>query len=404
MTQSQENSLDLIKPLWRVAALRARFIPIFVTGIALACGESSQDSDPKTTCSAGTSRACTAAACAGTQTCDSSGHWSSCECGTAGAGGLGGSAGDAGASSGGAPDAGEDADAALPSGPPSCVSQTEGADDQCGESPTDCCASLAVPGGTFNRDNDPTAPATISAFHLDQFEVTVGRFRNFVNAYPASKPKPGDGAHPGIPDSGWRSEWDTQLPADYAELHAQLTSSSLSPPVTWSDIPGGDERRPINHVNWYLAFAFCAWDGGRLPTTAEWGFAACGGDEQREYPWGAGFDSSRAVVECLAPDASVCPIQDIGFVGSKPNGAGKWGHLDLGGNMVEWNRDVSFGLIPYLKPCTDCAALANPVEAGATALWRGGSFGGPATATLNSACFANNPGLALSGTGFRCAR
>jgi len=59
---------------------------------------------------------------------------------------------------------------------------------------------------------------------------------------------------------------------------------------------------PMNCVDWYVAFAFCAWDGSRLPTEAEWNFAASGGTAQRIYPWstapGPVIDSTFAWYNC----------------------------------------------------------------------------------------------------------
>src|SRR5262245_9701876 len=55
--------------------------------------------------------------------------------------------------------------------------------DTCGQGGNhDCCESVVVPGGTFNRTNDPAFPATVSSFRLDVYEVSVGRFRAFVDA------------------------------------------------------------------------------------------------------------------------------------------------------------------------------------------------------------------------------
>jgi hypothetical protein len=60
----------------------------------------------------------------------------------------------------------------------------------------DCCASSVVPGGTFNRGNDASYPATVSTFRLDTYEITVGRFRTFVAAYARGVIPPGAGKLP----------------------------------------------------------------------------------------------------------------------------------------------------------------------------------------------------------------
>src|SRR5262249_32777148 len=94
----------------------------------------------------------------------------------------------------------------------------------CGAAGTDsCCNSPMVPGGTFYRGydaasdanaGDMTAPATVSSFRLDKYEITVGRFRNFVDAgmgTQAQPPPPGAGAHDSIPGSGWNESWNANL-------------------------------------------------------------------------------------------------------------------------------------------------------------------------------------------------
>ena len=257
----------------------------------------------------------------------------------------------------------------MEAGPPSRPScrGTPGAGQDCGlDHSTDCCASNAMPGGSFNRENDPQWPATISPFSLDVFEVTVGRFRSFVEAYPASRPRPGDGAHPALPTSGWDPAWDMYLPADQATLRTWMTCPVTSIPpdptralnVTWTDAPTDQERMPASCLSWTLAFAFCAWDGGRLPTDAEWNYAAEGGDEQRTHPWGEAPETNDRAVLLFGPTPTLGHTE----VGSRPLGAGKWGHLDLGGSRFEYIRDHSqvqstMEIDALLLPCHDCCAL-----------------------------------------------
>jgi formylglycine-generating enzyme required for sulfatase activity len=118
---------------------------------------------------------------------------------------------------------------------------------------------------------DKSYPATVSDFYLDKYEITVGRFRQFVNAgmgTQASPPGLGAGVHPLIEGSGWKLAWNTSLLATTDALKTALKCDSTF--QTWTDtVDGGNENRPQNCMNWYEAFAFCAWDGGRLATEAE---------------------------------------------------------------------------------------------------------------------------------------
>jgi len=231
-----------------------------------------------------------------------------------------------------------------------------------------CCENQLVPGGTFpmgrsdagcdasyaSYDEQPEHPATVAAFYLDRFEVTVGRFREFVDQYTGAPPAHGAGAHPLITDSGWQGDWDAELPADQASFVASLQCSGSY--ETWTDQPGSNEGYPINCVNWYQAFAFCIWDGGRLPTEAEWEFAAAGGDENRLYPWGQKEPKyGQAVHDNYIHSPFV-------LVGSCSPGRSRWGQDDLAGSMWEWTRDgysESWYANPAGNPCTDCANLSN---------------------------------------------
>lgn len=231
----------------------------------------------------------------------------------------------------------------------------------CGASKSDdCCKSLLTPGGTYFRTYDGidyidrSFPATLSDFYLDKYEVTVGRLRAFVNAGMGTRKSPpleGAGAHPKIAGSGWRPEWDANLARDSTALKASL--SCYSSFQTWTDTPGNNENKAANCVDWYTAFAFCVWDGGRIATEAEWMYAASGGSEQRYYPW-SNPPSSTAIDDSYAVycGKTCWAMQDVGL---KPKGDGKWGHSDLGGNAWEWTLDYNSKQVPL--PCNDCAVV-----------------------------------------------
>jgi formylglycine-generating enzyme required for sulfatase activity len=238
---------------------------------------------------------------------------------------------------------------------------------------------------------------------LDRFEITVGRFRAFVRAYPGSKPKPGAGEHPLIDGSGWDAAWDERLPPDQTALMGVLKCGPSF--QTWTDAEGPNEDLPMNCIDWYEAFAFCAWDGARLPTESEWNYAAAGGSEQRIYPWStpandATIDGSYAAYDCTADGSAPqeCVFADILRVGLRsPKGDGRWGQADLAGSMWEWNLD--WYADQYLESCSDCArtqATVNRVIRGGG--WNG-SFG------LDSVFrYPNDPLNRNFNLGVRCAR
>ncbi|MEO6602894.1 MAG: SUMF1/EgtB/PvdO family nonheme iron enzyme [Polyangiaceae bacterium] len=183
-------------------------------------------------------------------------------------------------------------------------------------------------------------PAVVSDFRLDVYEISVGRFKTFVANF--VQPTNGSGKNPNDPsDSGWNSTWNTD--GSLATSGAALaTAVQCFDDQTYTV---GIEGLPINCLTWYEAEAFCIWDGGRLPTEAEWNYAASGGTQQRMYPWGlATPDSTFAVYQSSA----------VAVTGSKsPKGDGLFGQADLGGNLVEWVADRYNS--PYsISPCNNC--------------------------------------------------
>jgi formylglycine-generating enzyme required for sulfatase activity len=250
------------------------------------------------------------------------------------------------------------------------------------EQSANCCWSTVVPGGSFLRSNDPAYPATVSKFRMDLYEVTVGRFRKFVNAGKGTQMDPpavGSGAHPKVPDSGWQAAWSLLLPLNTAALSTAITCNGNTF-ATWTEnATTSAENRPINCVTWYEAFAFCVWDGGRLATEAEWNYAAAGGSLQRKYPWSMPPDSpkldcSHSTWDCgnntCGNGAVDCQNTDILAVGTKLAGTGRWGQMDLSGNVREWTFDW-YGT--YITPCTDCLQTTTPLST-PTRTMRGGHY------------------------------
>jgi formylglycine-generating enzyme len=271
-----------------------------------------------------------------------------------------------------------------------------------GESGTECrgescCKTLPVPGGS-TRIGSPTAhTGTVSAFSLDKYEVTVGRMRRFVNAYRI--PATNAGAHPRIAGSGWLSRWTAELPLDSNALSSNFVNARACSNYTWTTSAGANETKPINCVNWYEAAAFCAWDGGRLPTETEWEYAASGADLDRNYPFGNGATGIRAVYACSADgDETSCGSADLPAVGSVPSGAGIWGHQDLAGSvaevMLDWYAEYT------ASECLDCANL-TPASSRVT---RGGDWSSDATGVQTHVRGQTAPANRNSYIGFRCAR
>lgn len=278
----------------------------------------------------------------------------------------------------------------------------------------DCCQKTAVTGGTFYRSYDGagfpsmSAPATVSDFVLDKYEVTVGRFRAFVSAgfgTQASPPAAGSGSHPALSGSGWDSTWDVLLAATTSALKGAIKCNQAY--HTWTDAPGGNEDKPIDCVTWYEAMAFCIWDGGYLPTEAEWNYAASGGSEQRVYPWSS--PASSSTIDCMyanyyvdSPAGTFCVdgvrggMNRVGTEAAKGNG--RWGHSDLAGNVLEWTLDWYDPA--YVSPCTDCANLTP----GTLRVLRGGNFLDNAPFLRTSARGNLSPSDRADVVGFRCAR
>ena len=288
-----------------------------------------------------------------------------------------------------------------------------------------CCKSLEI-GGTFELRylrslgssthgwDEQRVTRTIRPVALDRFEVTVDRFQLFLAAYEAldelkARVLTQDaGAYAGIPNLGWQSVWNTDsklLPQSRQKLENVLTTKGQ----TFDEPELG--QMPVRGVNWYLAFAFCIWDGGRLPTEAEWAFAAFGGDQERTYPWQDGEAASvTSDNACYSPDQGHL-LTEPGLVGHLPMGRGAFLHDDLAGNVLEWVAD-SYDEGLAQAPCSVKNADGTDGEDGGCLLMRpgplrvlrGGSFEDSDFTIRNTYRHSDDGDVASATHGFRCAR
>jgi formylglycine-generating enzyme required for sulfatase activity len=211
-----------------------------------------------------------------------------------------------------------------------------------------------------------------------------------------SPPLPGAGAHPLIPNSGWDPTWNARLAATPSDLLSSLHCGGES----WTDSPSANEALPINCINWFESFAFCAWDGGRLPTESEWNFAASGGDQQRVYPWSSPPTSTTIDDTYAVYCGETCALQPVGS--RSPKGDGRWGHSDLAGGVWEWNLD--WWEEPYVVPCVDCAVVTPSGPESLYRVARGGGFKSLPPVLVTSLRVQGTPSERDSFFGARCAR
>jgi formylglycine-generating enzyme required for sulfatase activity len=209
-------------------------------------------------------------------------------------------------------------------------------------------------------------------FWIDLTEVTVGQFVDFLNGQ--DQPVDNYGA--------WLDVWGITV-----DPHIQLAQDNGG----WYPLPG-EGNRPLENVKWLGASDFCTWRKSRLPSEAEWEYAARGPDNLL-YPWGNEFIRDNIVrFERRNPE-----------VGSKPQGASWVGALDLSGSMFEWTNSLYW---PYPYDPFD-GREASFTEDKGNRVFRGAAWYHPeemnddlsATARLDA-----QPDYANWYYGFRCAR
>jgi formylglycine-generating enzyme required for sulfatase activity len=223
----------------------------------------------------------------------------------------------------------------------------------------------------------PVYDVTIGAFYMDKTEVTNAQFERFIEAtgYKTTAEREGRSAIFRQKDGKW--VWEVR--DDLNWRHPSGTGSTALP------------SHPVVHVSWADAVAYCRWAGGRLPTEAEWEYAAR--DTQHlTYPWGNRWDPTRTRHFGNRADGT---IATVGFYAS---GASPFGVLDLAGNVSEWTSSL-FRSYPY----TPADGREDAAAAGKRTV-RGGCWCGGATSARAAERDGNSPSLRSNTVGFRCAR
>jgi formylglycine-generating enzyme required for sulfatase activity len=229
---------------------------------------------------------------------------------------------------------------------------------------------VRIPGGSFNMgsndgdsyDNEkPVHRVTVPTFEMTKTQVTVEQYKACVNAGACTAPDTGGYCNWGQSDRG---------------------------------------KHPINCVDWHQAQAYAKWAGGRLPSEAEWEYAARSGGRDWKYPWGnENATCERAVMDDGSGNG--CGRGNTTWpVCSKPKGNTTHGLCDMAGNVWEWVQDWYHD--SYKGAPTDGSAWEKPT--GSSRVNRGGSWYGGARLVRAANRSSVDPRFRFGHLGFRLAK
>ena len=222
-----------------------------------------------------------------------------------------------------------------------------------------------MPGGVFDRgsttgdpDEQPVHSVEVPAFEITQSEITVGHYSECVAAGACTAPR-----------TGATANWNAS----------------------------GYQDHPVNFTSWRQAAEFCAWSRARLPTEAEWEYAARALGQTTAYPWG---EEPATCDDAVFNDGGAgCGTNRTSRVCSKEPGHTAQGLCDMAGNVMEWVQDLYHA--NYEGAPSDGSAWRVD---GTLHVARGGGFESPAEDLRASARIGYHEAVQMANVGFRCAR
>ncbi len=228
---------------------------------------------------------------------------------------------------------------------------------------------VLVPAGSFvmgnnsiRREQRPSHKVYLDSFYIDKYEVTNAEYYEFLD---------------------YINKTD-----DHSKCREDEPVNKDHQPHNWEKDYYNHPEFPVVRIDWYDACAYAAWAGKRLPTEAEWEKAARGTDE-RKWPWGSEWDSSKYNFGDPEP------------VGSHEEGKSPYGCYDMAGSVAEWCADWA-DMSYYVK-----SPKRNPKgpEKGEKKIIRGSSRFIPDGLSLRStARKALRPNIGNMSVGFRCVK